>query len=111
MLRTAMRALSALVLLAAIVAGCTPYIPVKDDFSTSAAAPAVGPQPAGSTRGDIPPEFAEFNVYDPGVNRLLAAQICATPYQPLEEKVLGASTGRLIQARGRCQTHMPLLGP
>ena len=101
MLRIAMRALLALVLLSAILAGCTPYIPVKDDFGTSALAPA----------GDIPPEFAEFNVFDPGVNRLLAAQICATPYQPLEEKVLGASTGRLVQARGRCQTHTPLFGP
>ena len=106
-----MRALLALVLLPAILAGCTPYIPVKDDFGTSALVPAVGLQPTGLSRGDIPPEFAEFNVYDPGVNTLLAAQLCATPYQPLEEKVLGASTGRLVQARGRCQTHTPLFGP
>ena len=96
-----MRAFLALVLLPSIVAGCTPYIPVKDDFGTSALAPA----------GDMPPEFAEFNVYDPAVNRLLASQLCATPYQPLEEKVLGASTGRLVRARGRCQTHTPLWGP
>jgi hypothetical protein len=101
MQRIAMRALLAIALLPAIVAGCTPYIPVKDDFATSALAPA----------GDIPPEYAEFNVYDPGVNRLLAAQLCATPYQPLEEKVLGASPGRLVQARGRCETHTPLFGP
>jgi hypothetical protein len=96
-----MRALLALVLLLPILAGCTPYIPVKDDFGTSALAPA----------GDIPPEFAEFNAFNPAVNTLLADLICATPYQPLEEKVLGASTGRLVQARGRCQTHIPLLGP
>ena len=96
-----MRAFLALVVVSAIVAGCTPYIPVKDDFGTSALAPA----------GDIPPEFAEFNVYDPGVNALLADQLCATPYQPLEAKTLGASSGRLIQARGRCQTHIPLFGP
>ena len=96
-----MRALLALVLLPSILVGCTPYIPVKDDFATSALAPA----------GDIPPEFAEFNAYDPSVNRLLATQLCATPYQPIEEKVLGASTGRLVQARGRCQTHIPLFGP
>jgi hypothetical protein len=96
-----MRALSAIVLLPAIVAGCTPYIPVKDDFGTSALAPA----------GEIPPEFAEFNLFNPAVNRLLAEQICATPYQPIEEKILGASTGRLVQARGRCQTHTPLFGP
>ena len=97
----AMRALLALVLLPAIVAGCTPYIPVKDDFGTSALAPA----------GDLPPEFVEFNAYNPAVNTLLADQLCPTPYQPLEEKSLGASSGRLVQTRGRCQTHIPLFGP
>ena len=97
----AMRALLALVLLPAIVAGCTPYIPVKDDFGTSALAPA----------GDLPPEFVEFNAYDPAVNTLLADQLCPTPYQLLEEKSLGASSGRLVQVRGRCQTHIPLFGP
>ena len=96
-----MRAPLALVLLAAIAAGCTPYIPVKDDFGTSALVPA----------GDIPPEFAQFNAYDPAVNSLLADQLCATPYQPLDEKSLGASSGRLLQTRGRCQTHIPLFGP
>ena len=96
-----MRVFPIALLLAAFVAGCAPFIPVRDDFGTSAAVPA----------GDIPPEFAEFNVYDPGVNGLLADQLCATPYQPLEEKSLGASSGRLIQARGRCQTHIPLFGP
>ena len=96
-----MRALSAIVLFPAMMAACTPYIPVKDDFGTSALAPA----------GEIPPEFAEFNLFNPAVNRLLAEQICATPYQPMEEKILGASTGRLVQARGRCQTHVPLFGP
>jgi len=96
-----MRVLFLLVMLSPLMAGCTPYIPVKDDFGTSALAPA----------GDMPPEFAEFNVYDPAVNGLLADQLCATPYQPLEEKSLGAATGRLVQARGRCQTHIPLFGP
>ena len=96
-----MRILFALLLLSPVMAGCTPYIPVKDDFGTSALAPA----------GDMPPEYAEFNVYDPAVNTLLAGQLCATPYQPFEEKVLGASTGRLVQDRGRCQTHIPLFGP
>ena len=95
-----MRVLLAFVILSPLMAGCTPYIPVKDDFATSAVVPA----------GDRPPEFAEFNAYDPAVNALLADQMCATPYQPLEEKNLGASAGRLIQARGRCQTHVPLLG-
>ena len=96
-----MRVLFLLVMLSPLMAGCTPYIPVKDDFGTSALAPA----------GDMPPEFAEFNVYDPAVNGLLADQLCATPYQPIEEKTLGAATGRLVQARGRCQTHIPLFGP
>jgi hypothetical protein len=96
-----MRILFALMLLSPIVAGCTPFIPVKDDFGTSALVPA----------GDIPPEFAEFNLYNPGVNGLLADQICATPYQPLEDKSVGAAPGRLVQARGRCQTHIPILGP
>jgi len=105
-----MRAVLALVLLSVAVlsvmgAGCTPYIPVKDDFGTSALAPPMG------SGGDIPPEFAEFNAYSPAVNGLLADQICATPYQLLEEQSLGAASGRLVQARGRCQTHVPLFGP
>ena len=96
-----MRAFIAVVLLSSVVAGCTPYIPVKDDFGTSALVPA----------GDTPPEFAEFNVYNPQVNQLLADQYCATPYQPIDDQSLGAAPGRLVQARGRCQTHIPLWGP
>ena len=88
----AMRALLALVLWPAIVAGCTPYIPVKDDFGTSALKPT----------GNIPPEFAEFNSYAPGVNALLADQICATVYIPLDDKSLRASPGELIAGEGRC---------
>jgi hypothetical protein len=95
-----MRVLFALLIVSPLIAGCTPYIPVKDDFGTSALAPA----------GDTPPEFAEFNVYDPAVNGLLAGQYCATSYQPLAEQSLGASPGRLVQANGRCQTHIPLFG-
>ena len=67
-----MRHLFALGLLSVLGAnlcgGCTPYIPVKDDFGTSALKPT----------GNIPPEFAEFNNYDPRVNALMADQICAT---------------------------------
>ncbi len=96
-----MRVVLGLALLVSALAGCTPYIPVKDGFGTSALVAV----------GDIPPEFAEFNNYDPAVNALLADQICATPYQPLEEMSLGASAGRLVQLRGRCQTHIPLFGP
>ena len=96
-----MRVKSALLLLSLAAAGCTPFIPVKDDFGFSALVPA----------GDIPPEFAEFNLYNPGVNALLADQVCATPYVALEEKSVGATPGRLVQARGRCRTHIPILGP
>ena len=95
-----MRVLSALLLLSLAAVGCTPFIPVKDDFGTSALAPA----------GDIPPEFAEFNFYNPGINTLLAEQICATPHIMLEDKSIGATPGRLVQGRARCQTHIPLLG-
>lgn len=96
-----MRIIFPLVLLSSVVVGCTPFIPVKDDFGTNALVPA----------GEIPPEFAEFNAYNPGVNALLADQICATPYQPLEDKSVGATPGHLVETRARCQTHIPLLGP
>jgi hypothetical protein len=42
---------------------------------------------------------------------LLADQLCATPYQVLEEKTVGATPGKLLTARARCQTHIPILGP
>ena len=96
-----MRALLALVLLSGLVAGCTPYIPVKPGFGTSAAIPI----------GDIPPEFAEFNNFDPAVNTLLASQICATSYQLYNENGLGAVPGRIVQTYGRCRNHVPLFGP
>ena len=83
------------VLGANLCGGCTPYIPVKDGFGTSALKPT----------GNIPPEFGEFNSYDPGVNALLADQICATAYIPLAEKSLRASPGELIAADGRCRPY------
>ena len=86
--------------LAPLMAGCTPYIPVKDDFGTSALVPV----------GDIPPEFAEFNAYQAAVNPLLADQICATRVIPLEDKGVGATPGQLIAARYRCQQHIPIIG-
>jgi len=95
-----MRVLPVALLLSAFVAGCAPYIPIRDDFGTSAAVPA----------GDIPPEFAEFNAYDPGINPLLADQLCATPQQAVEEKNIAAAGGRIIQARSRCATHVPFWG-
>jgi hypothetical protein len=95
-----MRSIFALALLMPLAAGCTPYLPMKADFGTSAAVP----------KGDIPPEYAEFNAYDPNVNPLLAEQICATKYQPNEVAVRGASPGELVTARGTCATHLPIVG-
>jgi hypothetical protein len=44
------------------------------------------------------------------VNPLLAYQLCATPYEPLHQRTIAAIPGEIIQASGRCQTHVPLLG-
>ncbi len=90
-----MRSLPALALTALLVAGCTPYIPVKDAFGVSAQQPV----------GTIPPEFAEFNNYNPQAALLLAEQICATPYQLQVEKSLPAAPGEIVSATGRCQTY------
>ena len=84
------------VLLANFAGGCTPYIPVEDGFTTSALKPT----------GNIPPEFAEFNYYDPEVNPLLADQVCATPYIALQERSLRASPGELIAETGRCRPYL-----
>jgi hypothetical protein len=95
-----MRPILALALLIPLAAGCTPRIPVKDDFGTSSLI----------AKTEVPPEFAEFNSYDPTVNALLSDQMCATPYVQLEEKTLGADPGQMPAWRGRCETHVPLLG-
>ena len=90
-----MRASCAIAFLSMLVASCTPYIPVVDAYGTSALKPT----------GNIPPEFVEFNNYDPGVNALLADQICATPYIPLEERSLRAAPGELVAQNGRCRPY------
>lgn len=95
-----MRAFFALGLISLLLIGCTPAIPVDDGFGTSALAPTA----------NIPPEFAAFNAYDRSINPLLADQLCATSYQPLEQKALGAAPGQLVYAGGRCRTHIPLIG-
>ena len=95
-----MRLLFALALISPLVAGCTPYIPEKLGFGTSAAVP----------KGDIPPEFAGFNAYDPNVNPLLAQQICATAYEPRDVATTDASPGQLVTAHGTCAPHRPILG-
>lgn len=96
----AMRAVIALAFTAAVAAGCTPYIPVRDEFGVSALVPA----------GGLPTEFASFNAYNPTIAPLVAEQICATRYTKLADKTLGATPGRLIQSRGRCEPHLPIIG-
>ena len=95
-----MRLLLAFALVSPLVAGCTPYIPLKTDFGTSAAVP----------KGDIPPEYAGFNAYDANVNPLLAQQICTTPYQPGDIAINDASPGQLVTAHGTCAPHRPIFG-
>jgi hypothetical protein len=82
-------------LLLLLLSGCTPEIPVKPDFGTSALRPT----------GDIPPEFAAFNNFDAAVNPLLAGQICATPYIRQVEHTARAVPGALVTARGECATY------
>ena len=96
-----MRLLLALALVSPLVAACTPYIPEKMDFGTSAAAP----------KGNIPPEFADFNAFNPTVNPVLAQQICATSYQPGDLTSADASPGALQTAHGTCAPHRPIIGP
>jgi hypothetical protein len=96
-----MRLLFALVLTAPLVAGCTPYIPERMDFGTSALAP----------KGETPPEYAAFNNYDPNVAGMLASQICATEYQPRAVVVADANPGQMITATGTCAPHRVLIGP
>ncbi len=91
-----MRIFSALALVSLLAAGCTPYIPVKPAFGVSALTPT----------DTIPPEFAEFNSYDPQVGTLLADQICATPYEIEVEKSLEAVPGEIVSAAGRCRRYV-----
>jgi hypothetical protein len=94
-----MRHLPAFALTCLLIAGCTPYIPVRDEFSTSALKPT----------GTIPPEFAEFNSYNPQVDPLLADQICATPYDLQVLQSAEAAPGEIVAASGRCQTYTTAL--
>jgi hypothetical protein len=95
-----MRIAIALVVLPVLFAGCTPNIPVKTDFGTNALVPS----------GDTPPEFAQFNAYDPGTGALVAQQLCATPYTAVEQKSVGGSPGEIVAGRGGCQEHVPFVG-
>jgi hypothetical protein len=82
--------------MAVLLAGCTSYIPVKDSFGTSALRQA----------GKTPPEYAAFNNYNPGVNGLVASQMCATPYALLQQQTHPAVPGELITWRGACQPYV-----
>ena len=95
-----MRLLSGLVLVVPLLAGCTPYLPMKADFGTTAAVPT----------GTIPPEYTQFNAYDPNVNLVVANQICATGYELAKVTTSPASPGELVSATGTCARHQPILG-
>src|SRR5271165_4950358 len=93
-----MRIFSALIALCLLAAGCTPTIPVKDEFGVSAL----------RTNEEIPPEFAAFNRYDWRVNPLLADQMCATPFQTQAIRALAAVPGEILADQARCQTYRPV---
>jgi hypothetical protein len=95
-----MRLLFAIALVGLLVASCTPYIPEKLDFGTSAAV----------AKGPVPPDYAGFNAYDPTINGVLAQQICATAYRPGDVATNDASPGQLVTAHGTCAVHQPLVG-
>jgi hypothetical protein len=96
-----MRSVFALTLLIGLLGGCTPEIPVKPDFATTALKPT----------GNIPPEFSGFNNYQPGVNPLLDRQMCATPYVLQVEQMAAAVPGTIVTATGQCQTYFPSFRP
>jgi hypothetical protein len=80
---------------ALLLQGCTPFIPIKNAFGTSAVKPT----------GNIPPEFLEFNNYDPRANAVIADQMCATPYVLNAERSLRATPGELVEWSGLCEPY------
>ncbi len=90
-----MRLFFVLALPAMLSGACTPFIPIKDAFSTSALKPT----------GNIPPEFTEFNLYDPQVNAVVSDKMCATPYILDTEKSLRATPGEFVTWTGRCRRY------
>jgi hypothetical protein len=94
-----MRTCLTLALFSLLIVGCTPDIPIKDAFEVTGQSPV----------GNIPPEFADFNNYNPQVALLLAEQLCVTPYELQVEKSLEAAPGQIAVARGRCETYAPPL--
>jgi len=94
------RLISLMICCQAILAGCTPYIPVKDDFATSALARRR--HPARVRRVQTPMTRRQYPV---------AAQLCATSYSRSRRRSRRVDRFDWSQARGRCQTHIPLFGP
>jgi hypothetical protein len=92
-----MRSLLAFAPLVVLLGGCIPEIPVKPDFGVTAL----------QQTGNIPPEFSAFNNYDTGVNPVLAAQMCATPYIRQVVQTAQAVPGTLVDMRGWCQYYAP----
>ena len=90
-----MRLFLVLALPAVLSGACTPFIPIQDAFSTSAVIPT----------GNIPPEFAQFNRYDPQVNAVVSDQTCATPYILDTDKSLRATPGEFVAWSGRCEQY------
>lgn len=90
-----MRRLLALALLPALLGGCADRIPVKADFGTTALKPS----------GPMPPEFVEFNNYDPRINALLSDQLCTTRRVVLTQKIHRAEPGELATWRGPCERY------
>lgn len=89
------RGLLYLALPAALLGGCTPYIPIVDTFGTSAV----------QAIGNIPPEFLAFNNYDPQVNAFVSDQMCAMPYILNTEQALRATPGEFVTWIGRCEPY------
>ena len=90
-----MRLFVVLLLPAVLSAACTPFIPIQNAFGTSTVLPT----------GNIPPEFLNFNRYDPQVNAVVSDQMCATPYFLETEKSLRATPGQFIAWNGRCEQY------
>lgn len=82
-----------------LLAGCADRIPLKTGFATTALTPS----------GDIPPEFAAFNNYDPGVGAVVAGQLCAGPDRLAEQKDLPAVPGKLVYDDWRCPRYVTVI--
>ncbi|MGD9617208.1 MAG: DUF1206 domain-containing protein [Alphaproteobacteria bacterium] len=95
-----MRGFLASALVVLVLVGCGTPIPSKDDFGASALLAA----------RDVPSGFAEFNRFGAATHDYVAEQLCATPFQRLEETAMEASPGRFEQLVTRCRTHVPLFG-